>query len=131
MTNEPQQRPRLYTEAELKQIIIQLRNEKRQPTEDLYVTHDLPLEIAESCEELSGADKIDFTKRFKKRQPRFYREDTTVGEQLNKNYIQRCKNHKTETIITSTAFRKFQKIQEQLQEMQQASMEDSNSSNSN
>ncbi|KAI8337865.1 hypothetical protein BD560DRAFT_339678, partial [Blakeslea trispora] len=72
--------------------------EEKQATEDLYATHDLPLEIAESCNELSRADRIDFVKRIKKKQPKFQHEYITVGEQLNKNYIQRCKNHKTETI---------------------------------
>ncbi|OBZ80717.1 hypothetical protein A0J61_11234 [Choanephora cucurbitarum] len=100
MSNDSQQQQRLYTEAELQQIISHLRNEEKQATEDFYATHDLPLEIAESCDELSRTDKIDFTKRFKKRQPKFYHENITVGEQLNKNYIQRCKARKTETIKT-------------------------------
>jgi hypothetical protein len=111
MTDTPnatpeQEEAKLYTQRELFQLLQQWQKDSKNEQQRAYEETELPNDIREILEDSPLHQLKENLNRYKKHVHKYYHEEWTTGESINKSFIQKYKRHNVDTYqVLNTIYR--------------------------
>ncbi|KAG1174212.1 hypothetical protein G6F36_011269 [Rhizopus arrhizus] len=112
MTDIPDinEQPKLYTEEQIFELFQRFKAEEQATTQRAREERELPLEIITSLDDVKRQQHLDNFKRYKRDISKYYHNEWTVGEEINKSFLPKLKNHTVDTTQVVNAYYKGSEI---------------------
>ncbi|KAG1171360.1 hypothetical protein G6F36_011768 [Rhizopus arrhizus] len=88
---------RTYTEQEVFELLRRFKIEEQTTTQRAREERELPLEIASFLDETTKQQHQDNFKRYKREISKYYHEEWTMAEEINKSFIPKLKQFTVDT----------------------------------
>ncbi|KAG1035021.1 hypothetical protein G6F43_013310 [Rhizopus delemar] len=95
--NTGNEQPVLYTQEQVFGLLQRLRLEEQTATQRAREERALPLDISSSLDSVTKQQHFDNFKRYKRDLSKYNNEEWTVGEEINRSFIPKLKNHTVDT----------------------------------